>query len=155
MTNTEDLPHSTKGLRAYAYVYTAHVRSPQVVSQVLAGRQLAESEGYTIMKTEIDGGRNSSMLAQRDGLRRVLAAAGEGKFKTLIIQNTDCLPRSPMDLIGVLTQLSICRVEIHSVSQGMVNVQAMMRAATDNIWEGRAERSAERSVNPDRSGQHG
>ncbi len=107
------------------------------------------------MKTEIDGGRNSAMLSQRDGLQRVLAAAGEGKFEALLIHNTDCLPRNPTDLIGVLTQLCTCRVEIHSVAEGVIDVQAMMRAAADNIWEGQAERSAKRPAAPDRSSQHG
>lgn len=155
MTNTKDLPYSTKGSRACVYVYTARVRSPQIASQVLAGRHLAESEGYKIIKTEIDGGRNSALLSQRDGLQRVPTAAGEGKFEALLIHNTDCLPRNPTDLIGVLTQLCTYRVEIHSVAEGVIDVQAMMRAAADNIWEGQAEQSGKRSVTPNRNSWHG
>lgn len=143
MTNSADTSQSAPDRsRAYLYVYTSQTRSPEVAEQVLAGRRLAESEGYTVVKTEIDGGRNSSSLSERDGLRRLLAAAGERKFDALILQDTSCLPPNPMDLFAVLTQLCIHGLEIRSVAEGLVDTQALMRVAADTIWEGREQRAS-------------
>lgn len=151
MTNADILHRPVQRALAYAYVYTAQVRSPEVANQVLAGRRLAEREGRTIIKTEIDGGRNTSKLSQREGLQRVLTAAGEGKFDTLIIQSTDRLSRNPMDLMGVITQLWVCGVEILSVSEGVVDARAVIRLAINDIWEGRADPPVKRAVTADRS----
>lgn len=143
MTNSADSSQSAPDRsRAYLYVYTSQTRAREVAEQVLAGRRLAESEGYTVVKTEIDGGRNSSSLSERDGLRRLLAAAGERKFDALILQGTSCLPPNPMDLFAVLTQLCIHGLEIRSVAEGLVDTQALMRVAADTIWEGREQRAS-------------
>lgn len=138
MANSADSSQSAPDRsRAYLYVYTSQTRSPEVAEQVLAGRRLAEGAGYTIAKTEIDGGRNTSSLAHRDGLRRLLAAAGERKFDALILQDTSCLPHNPMDVFAVLTQFCIHGVEIHSVSEGLVDTQALVRVAGESIFAGR------------------
>lgn len=149
MTNTAETSRSTRDRpRAYAYVYTSRIRSPEVAQQVLVGRRLAESEGYIVVKTEIDGGRNSSSLFERDGLRRLLAAAGKRKFDVLILQDKSCLPHNPMDLFAVLTQLCIHGVEIHSVSEGLVDTQALVRVAAESIFDGR-EKIANGAERPD------
>ena len=154
MTNSADSSQSVPDRsRAYLYVYTSQTRAREVAEQVLAGRRLAEGVGYTIAKTEIDGGRNTSDLVHRDGLRRLLAAAGERKFDTLILRDTSCLPQNPMDLLALLTQLCIHGVDIHTVAHGLVDTQALMRVAGDSIWNG-SEQIANGSDRPNRTNQN-
>jgi DNA invertase Pin-like site-specific DNA recombinase len=107
--------------RAYVYVYTAQIRSPDVKEQVLACRAVAGALGLVIVKTEIDGGRCGPNEAGRDGRARLLEAAEAGKYDTLIIQNCDRLSRNRCDAAGVMAQLAANGIEILTVDNGLVS----------------------------------
>lgn len=112
-----DCPSKEK--KACIYVYTAQVRSSDVKRDIEACRKLAEERGFIIVKTEIDGGRGV-----RDGLKRVLRGAKAGDFGSLIIRGLGRFGRHASDIIAVLVQLKMYKVNLLTTEGGATDLES-------------------------------
>jgi len=92
-----------------------------ITDQQLMCKQLAEKEGYRVIRQFEDRGLNGAIFMTRPGVQEMIAAAKRGEFKVLIVEAMDRLTRDEVDGPALFKRLTFLGVKIHSVNMGIIS----------------------------------
>lgn len=87
-----------------------------VVDQLHDNRAYADSLGARVVGDYVDEGISGFSLANRPGIRRLLADAARGLFDVVIVESLDRLSRSDIDTLTVFDDLKAGGVQIHTAA---------------------------------------
>lgn len=89
-----------------------------ITDQVELCRAYAKREGLSVVATFDDRARSGASLIGRDGIIRMMTAALDRQFETVIVESLDRLSRDQEDLAGLWKRLSFAGVDVRTVHEG-------------------------------------
>ena len=81
----------------------------------------AANHGFTIVAKYSDAAQSGATIIGRSGLLKLLAAAAEGKFDVVLVEELDRLSRDMADLANIHKELTAQGVEIVAIHEGVAS----------------------------------
>jgi DNA invertase Pin-like site-specific DNA recombinase len=125
------------GNKAALYArYSTDLQSERSVDDQFAlCEEFATRNGYEVAGEYSDRARSGSSTHGRNGLRRLMDDAREGRFDLVIVEALDRLSRDQEDLAGLHKRLSFANVEIIAVHDGRADaVQIGIRGLVSTLF---------------------
>lgn len=121
-------PINTSGapLRAFIYSrFSAEMQSRRSAEdQERENRRFAEREGWVVVGAERDEAVRAGATAGRLGYQRVLAAARDGLFDVLVVEELSRFSRDFLGGIAALAELKAMRVRLADTKNGIVDLES-------------------------------
>lgn len=110
---------TNKGNRAVLYV-RASTDKQTVEQQETALRRVAEGRGWQVVEVYRDEGVSGAKARdKRPGLNRMMEDASRGKFNVVMVWHFDRMGRNTRDLIGLVEDLEIYKVDVYCDQQNI------------------------------------
>lgn len=126
----------------YARYSTDHQTFKSIEDQQTLCRAYAERHGWVEVGAYHDAARSGATMVGRAGLFAMLAAADQGDFALILVEDLDRLSRSASGTHGMLEEMEALDITVCTVSSGVVDdIEVAFKAAQNaRMLKGQAEK---------------
>jgi len=116
-----------KNAVAYCRYSTDLQKQTSIEDQIALCEQIAEREGFKIVKVYSDSAKTSATMIDRDGLLALMRAAQHRAFHAVITESPDRLSRDTEDLAGIFKRLKFAEINIYDLKGEVTDIDVGVR----------------------------